>query len=99
VPGTPWTFSPEGGADPKPGFLLAEFCTVETGPTLKALISGHWHYILRVHDSREELFDLESDPNELENLTGKAELQSTLADFRREMKRRFPQLPAAQRLP
>ena len=47
-----------------------------------ALTDGHFKYIFRAYFGNKQLFDLDSDPKELNNVAGNASYKSTLQDWR-----------------
>jgi len=60
-------------------------------PIYHSLTDGRWKYIYYFADGVEQLFDLESDPREVEDLSGDPAHRSTAADMRRELIERLEQ--------
>ena len=56
-----------------------------------ALTDGHMKYIFRAYFDDEQLFDLDSDPEEMMNLAGDSEWQTTLELWRKRMVEQFEQ--------
>ena len=56
-----------------------------------ALTDGHIKYIFRAYFNDEQLFDLDSDPKELNNLAGESNYKSTLLEWRSRMVEQFIQ--------
>jgi choline-sulfatase len=69
----------DGDASSDPNACVSEYLAEGTGAPMLMIRRGRYKYISCSTDP-EQLFDLEADPNELENLTG----HEMLADFRRE---------------
>jgi arylsulfatase A-like enzyme len=57
---------------------------VELYYTQRSVATKHWKYVYNGFDF-DELYDLEHDPNEMHNLTGREELQSVIRDLCRRM--------------
>jgi arylsulfatase A-like enzyme len=53
---------------------------------LRSVMSGGLHYILNEADQREELYDMETDPDESHDLTGSAQWQDRLGVMRQSLK-------------
>ena len=54
-----------------------------------ALTDGHFKYIFQAYFGDEQLFDLDSDPEELHNLVGNTTYQATLLEWRSRMAKQF----------
>ena len=54
-----------------------------------ALTDGHFKYIFQAYFGDEQLFDLDSDPKELNNLAGNASYKATLQEWRSRMVEQF----------
>ena len=54
-----------------------------------ALTDGHFKYIFRAYFGDEQLFDLDSDPDELYNLASNASYRATLLEWRSRMVKQF----------
>ncbi|MBT5829688.1 MAG: sulfatase-like hydrolase/transferase [Candidatus Latescibacteria bacterium] len=58
---------------------------IETAPTYQCLTNGKEKFIWFVKDGSEHFFNLETDPNECENLIGSADWQERIAEWRAEL--------------
>ena len=54
-----------------------------------ALTDGHFKYVFQAYFGDEQLFDLDSDPGELNNLAGNTSYQATLLEWRSRMVKQF----------
>ena len=71
--------------------LLSEFFVLD-GPLLKSLLTSRWHYIANFKTGKEELFDFQKDPHELNNLSSAVEAGPIVEKFRKKLRDRFPGL-------
>ena len=88
----PWTTGesllPLAGGGSRSNPVALEYAAEGSQAPLVALRDGRYKYTRCLLDP-EQLFDLESDPHERENLTGRTEMQATLDTFRQEADTRW----------
>ena len=72
----------EGDSQDDPDMAVSEYLAEGTGHPMLMIRKGQMKYIQCASDP-EQLFDLESDPDELVNLAGQASNEETLAEFRK----------------
>lgn len=81
------------------GALVREWLHFEHAPIynpdvgFQALTDGRWKYIWRTQSGREQLFDLEADPQELHDLSAKPEQRAMLDKWRATMVERMKERP------
>lgn len=67
------------------GGLARDYLHIETAPAYQCLTNGKEKFIWFVKDGSEQFFDLETDPNECENLNDSAEHQERISWWRSEL--------------
>ena len=82
----------DGDGDDVPVPVLAELKDVDGSIAAKSLITAQWQYIWNAPDGREELYDLDRDPRQLENLATAPGAREVRLEFRRLLRARFPDL-------
>lgn len=64
--------------------LIEHLWEFENIPPSEGVRTAEWKYMRYINDkSSEELYNLKNDPNEIDNLAGKAEYKKTLQEFRK----------------
>jgi len=81
------------GIDGEP--VLAELKRIGGAIAAKSLIASHWQYIWNARDGTEELYDLERDPQEIDNVAMRVETEALRLAFRRRLHAIFPELPTS----
>ena len=76
--------------------VLAELKRIGGALAAKSLIASRWQYIWNARDGSEELYDLERDPQEINNLAKNAETDAIRLEFRRRLRTIFPDLIASE---
>jgi arylsulfatase A-like enzyme len=85
-------FRRAAAADQDPTPVLAELKHIGGELAAKSLVTARWQYIWNASDSREELYDLERDPREVEDLAHVSENSELLINFRNRLLATFPGL-------
>jgi choline-sulfatase len=78
----------EGGAEDPEATVAGEYLAESALAPMVMLRRGRWKFIHTPSDP-DQLFDLESDPLELENLAGEDEHADVIGEFREEVRRRW----------
>ena len=72
--------------------VLAELKGVDGSIAAKSLITSGWQYIWNAADGSEELYDLDRDPLQLENLAASPGASQVRSGFRTHLRALFPDL-------
>jgi arylsulfatase A-like enzyme len=75
----------DSGAQWRPHIDLEHDICYAPGNHWNALTDGMWKYIFHARDGEEQLFHLDKDPHELEDLAGEAQHADTLRTWRERM--------------
>ena len=77
--------------------VCAEYLAEATTAPIFMLRQGEYKYIASAHDPA-LLFNVQRDPSELDNLAGKPEYSQRVAEFQRDVERRWDQRALAERI-
>ncbi len=73
--------------------VLLELKKIGGAVEMKSLVRGSWQYIWNARDGSEELYEMKTDPRELNNLAAAPEQQARMEEFRAHLRKLFPELP------
>jgi arylsulfatase A-like enzyme len=76
--------------------VLSELKEINGDVVAKSLMTSRWQYIWNATGSREELYDLDADPRELQDVAEAQESRDIVHDFRRRLRTIFPDLAVKQ---